>query len=212
MKIFIFLYLSALYSLNVNADVAVSDASIESFIGLSPGALDAVSTGDATEGSAIKDSFNITSGEIFSFDFIWDSDEVSGASFNDFAFYSLSLDGIGVLADTFARDNDSGSFVWTAPTSGLLTYGIGVMDLNDEVVSSFLTVSNISNGNANVVGIGDFTDNGDGSYFLSTGVDETETPTIPVPAAVWLFGSGLVGLIGLIGATKKSSKVSGLKA
>jgi hypothetical protein len=131
---------------------------------------------------------------------------VSGASFNDFAFYSLSLDGIGVLADTFARDNDSGSFVWTAPTSGLLTYGIGVMDLNDEVVSSFLTVSNISNGNANVVGIGDFTDNGDGSYFLSTGVDET---AIPVPAAVWLFGSGLVGLIG---ATKKSSKVSGLKA
>ena len=57
---------------------------------------------------------------------------------------SLSLDRNSVLADTFTADNTSGSFSWLATASGTLTYGVGVMDLNDTVVDSFITVSNIT--------------------------------------------------------------------
>ncbi len=34
------------------------------------------------------------------------------------------------------------------------------------------------------------------------------TSTVPIPAAVWLFGSGLIGLIGMRRQTSKSSKLS----
>jgi len=123
---------------------SVSDSSIETFVGLSSGALDTISTGNATEGSALSDSFSIVTGDTFSFDWLWTSNEAFGASYNDFSFVYLSLGGIGILADTFTVDNTSGSFSWTATSSGLLTYGIGVMDVNDTIVDSFITVSNIN--------------------------------------------------------------------
>ena len=47
---------------------SVSDASVETFLGLSSGVLDGLSTGNATEGSALKDSFSILAGDTFSFD------------------------------------------------------------------------------------------------------------------------------------------------
>lgn len=123
---------------------SVSDSAIESFIGLTAGGLDALSTGDATEGSAITDTFNIASGDTFSFDWLWTSNEGDGVDYNDFAFVNLSFDGVALLADTFTPDGTSGSFSWMATTSGMLTYGIGVMDVNDTLVASTLTVNNIS--------------------------------------------------------------------
>jgi len=53
----------------------------------------------------------------------------------------------------------------------------------------------------------------DDSGFFSASLDNvsftTNVSPVPVPAAVWLFGSGLIGLIGM---KKKSSKVSILSA
>ncbi len=170
----------------------VPDTSIESFLGLPSGTLDALSPDDATTGSAIKGSFNIQSGDTFSFDWLWTTDEEpNNLEFNDFSFYSLSLDGNGILADTFTPNGTLGAFSWTATTSGLLSFGIGVMDVNDEVVPSFLTVSNLSNGSASISSIGDVINNGGGSYSLST------ANAVPIPATVWLFFSGLIGIIGI---------------
>ncbi len=150
-----------------NASGSVTDSVIESFLGLSSGTLDSISTGNAKEGSALKDTVQVNAGSEYSFDWTWFSSEDNGVSYNDFSFVSLSLDGTEVLADTFVNDNFSSSFSWTATTSGLLTYGIGVMDVNDEVVSSTLNVSNIS-------------------------VSE-----VSEPVTLAIFGLGLVGLAGL---------------
>jgi hypothetical protein len=186
MKIMIGFILSV-FSMHLSA--AVSDSEIENFLMLSTGTLDSISTGNATEGSAIKGSFNVNAGDTFSFDFTWDSDEMSGAYYNDFAFFSLNMDDVGVLADTFARDNDTGSFSWTADKSGQLDFGIGIMDVHDRIVESFLSVSNLSASYGPIAGIGDFESHGDGTFELNTGV-EVFAP-VPLPASIWLFFTGV---------------------
>jgi hypothetical protein len=185
MKIIVSLILS-IFSLHLSA--AVSDSEIESFLTLPTGSLDSISTNNATEGSAIKGSYNVNAGDTFSFDFTWDSDEVSGAYYNDFAFYSLSLEDVGVIADTYARDNDTGSFIWTADRSGQLDFGIGIMDLNDSIVSSTLYINNLSSSYGAITGIGDFLSHGNGAFTLSTG---TDTNPVPLPASAWLFLTGI---------------------
>lgn len=152
---------------------AVSDMAIEGFLGLSGGTLDglAVTTSSnlVTEGSAIKDTFSVSIGDIFSFDWLWTSDEFTNTSFfNDFAFYSLSLDGTDVLADTFTPGGTSGSFSWAADSAGILDFGAGVVDVGDtsNFYPSFLTVSGI----------------------------DLQTATVPEPGTLTLMGLGLLGL------------------
>ncbi|MEO1595396.1 MAG: PEP-CTERM sorting domain-containing protein [Pseudomonadota bacterium] len=128
----------------ISSDDGVSDAAVEAFLGLGAGTLDAISTGDATEGSAIAITTDIGSGGTVSFDWFWTSNEGSGSFFNDFAFVSVSMNGVQVLADTFTLDGTISSFSYTAGSGGLLTIGVGVMDLQDTIVSSFLDVDNIA--------------------------------------------------------------------
>lgn len=130
---------------------SVSDADLETFLGLASGTLDnlAATTGgsspNATQGSAIKDASQVELGETFSFDWEWTSFEDNpSSSFNDFAFYALIDTGLGVIADTFTADGTTGTFSYAATSAGLLQWGIGVVDDSDSVVDSFLTVSNIS--------------------------------------------------------------------
>jgi hypothetical protein len=184
MKILVSFILS-IFSLHLSA--AVSDSAIENFLMLPTGTLDTISTGNATEGSAIKGSYYVNAGDTFSFDFTWDSNEVSGASYNDFAFYSLSLEDVGVIADTYARDNDTGSFTWTADRSGQLEFGIGIMDLNDSVVLSTLYINNLSSSYGPITGIGDFLSNGNEGFTLDTG----NPGPVPLPASAWLFLTGI---------------------
>lgn len=127
-----------------NGAGSVSDSALEAFAGLASGALDALpNVGNATEGSAIQGSGYIAAGETFQFDWLWTSDEVTGSSFNDTAFYVLGLVGYGVIANTFTADGATNTFSWFAPVAGYLTWSIGVIDVNDTIVDSFLTVSNI---------------------------------------------------------------------
>ncbi|MEL6446983.1 MAG: PEP-CTERM sorting domain-containing protein [Pseudomonadota bacterium] len=128
----------------LSTDDGVSDGAIEAFLGLGAGTLDAISSGNAVEGSALSISTNVGSGDTLSFDWFWTSNEFSGAFFNDFAFVSVSLDGIEILADTFSLDGTIDSFSFTTGVSGALTVGIGVMDVNDGAVASFLDVDNIA--------------------------------------------------------------------
>ena len=126
-----------------NGAGSVSDAAVEAFLGLGAGTLDAISTGNATQGSAAEIVFDVAGGTTLSFDWAWSSNEGSGSFFNDFAFVSISMNGVSVLADTFDLDGTTGTFSYTAGTNGSLAIGIGVMDLQDTIVDSFLDVDNI---------------------------------------------------------------------
>jgi hypothetical protein len=53
------------------------------------------------------------------------------------------------------------------------------------------------------------TNNGNTSNFVMPALRLNTVSSVPAPAAVWLFGSGLIGLIGV---RKKSSKISALSA
>ena len=127
------------------SDDAVSDAAIEAFLGLAAGPLDGLTGFNATEGSAIAISADIASGGTISFDWLWNTNEFPNEdTFNDFAFVSISMNGVQLLADTFTPSGTASSFSYTVGSGGLLTIGVGVMDATDQVVTSFLDVDNIT--------------------------------------------------------------------
>lgn len=129
----------------INTAEGVSTSNVEQFVGLSSGTLNFLADGTAKEGSAITDSVLVNIGDTFSFDWIWNTNEIVKfkKKYNDYSFVSLSLDGIDVLADMSTENNTGGHFSWTALSKGELTYGIGVMDVNDTTVDSWLVVNNI---------------------------------------------------------------------
>jgi len=163
-----------------NSSGSSSDASIESFLGISAGSLDGISSGDATQGSAIKSVFDVNAGDTISFDWNFLTNEVTPSSFNDFSFVSITVDGVvQVLADTTASGFSSSgttyneetgfnSFSYTLGTAGTLTLGLGVMDVKDSSFNSALLVDNV-----------------------------TVSP-VPLPAAAPLF-VGSLALLGFVG-------------
>jgi len=139
---------------------AVSKTDVEQFLGLAGLA--------GYEGSAIKGSLSVAKDQVFSFDWSFTTSWLpkSGAIFDDFSFVSLNL-GEQDYFETFTRASDTlstGAFKWTAVEAGVLSFGIGIMDLGDTSEDSSLVISNIN--------------------------------PVPLPAAAWLFISGLVGLVG----------------
>lgn len=131
---------------------SVSDSDLEAFLGLAAGSLDGLGNGDATEGSAIKQTFGATAGQVLTFDFNFLTNELTPAFFNDFAF--VTIDSLSELADTFSTfvlsptlfDQETGfnTFSFTIPTTGTFTLGLGVTDVFDTAVDSGLLVDNIS--------------------------------------------------------------------
>lgn len=168
---------------------SASDADIESFLGLTSGSLDALSPSgnNAREGSAIKVTVDVQGGDEVSFDWAFSTDEDPNDQFcpasqcRDFAFYSAELttaDGLFLLAD--ALDDNSGalgSASLVASGAGTLQIGIGVMDVNDTLISSFLTTRNFV-----------FTDNNTGP-----------PGAMPAPMTLALFGLGLLS----VGASRR---------
>lgn len=136
----------AVYDLTANG---VSESTIESTLGLTSGALDTLSNTNVTNGSAIWDTVNINTGDIFSFDWIWTNEEVdqgySPYDFGDFAFATFSLDNsLNKFVDTFQPTGTSGTYQWTSTGTGPLTWAVGVVNTEDKSVSSGVTISNLT--------------------------------------------------------------------
>ncbi len=130
-----------------------ADSFLEQQLYLDTGTIDGLAktslSNGASYGSAFSDSFDISAGETFSFDWSWSSLDSDSPEYNDFAFVTISLDGIlqetVYLADTYIASGTFDTFSWIADASGELTYSIVIMNVGDNFVASSLTVSNITN-------------------------------------------------------------------
>lgn len=111
---------------NVSGNDPTYINSLETFLGLNPGDLGL----DATEGSAIKRTFNVLAGDVISFDYSFLTyDTIS----SDRAFVTISNSVIPLTG--------SSAFSYTFTTSGSYNVGIGVFDVDDTFGSSILSVS-----------------------------------------------------------------------
>jgi hypothetical protein len=132
-------------------DPTVPDFSLEAFLGLAPGSLDNLGNGNATDGSAIRQTFLAEAGDILTFDWNFLTNEGTPSFFNDFSFVSLSV--LSELGDTtsifmnsltpFNQETGFQTFSFTIPTTGTYTLGLGVTDVADNIVDSGLLVDNV---------------------------------------------------------------------
>jgi Ca2+-binding RTX toxin-like protein len=131
---------------------SVSDAELESLLGLAPGSLDGLGKGDATEGSALQYvPVTVKAGDVLSFDWNFLTDEATpDGTFNDFGFVSISS--TSGLADTNSKfvlsgpansETGYGKFSYEFTTGGTYLFSVGVADVGDTVVNSSLLIDNL---------------------------------------------------------------------
>jgi hypothetical protein len=132
----------------------VPDSSLEAFLGLARGSLDRLGNGNATSGSAIRQTFAGRAGDILTFNWNFLTDEITNPSnrFNDFSFVSLRV--LSELADTrfpifrlsptpFNEETGFRTFSFTLPMTGTYTLGLGAIDVRDTAINSGLLVDNV---------------------------------------------------------------------
>lgn len=136
---------------------SVSDTALENFLGLSPGAIDNLGNGNATEGSALElNTITVQAGDVVSFDWNFLTNEIAPENrlFNDFAFVSVTPTFLSELADTnsvialsptpFFEETGYQTFEYKFTTAGTYTLGLGVVDVRDTLVDSGLLVDNLN--------------------------------------------------------------------
>lgn len=115
-----------------------SDSSIESFLGIAQGSLDAIGNGDATVGSAALKTVFLQAGETFSMQWYFDPTDPNPSDYNDFAF-ARNPDGTVVeLADQFSNGDHWVQYSFTATSAGNYSFGFGTINVNDQSYSSLL--------------------------------------------------------------------------
>lgn len=116
---------------------------VESFVGLPLGGLDPdpASGSWAFEGSALKQTLAVKAGDTLSFDWLFSSQEDPLAGMNDFAFVLIGQS-LFTLADVFGGATGS-HFSTTFGADGNVDLAFGIVDVNDYVGTSSLSLANI---------------------------------------------------------------------
>jgi hypothetical protein len=121
------------------------DVNLESFLGLAAGSLDGLGNGDATFGSAIKQTIAAKAGDVLTFD--WKFKAGDYLPYNDFSFFSIGS-ALSELADVkFVGDYGSTgpkTFSYTFQNAGSYILGFGVANVKDGGLSSQLSVDNVT--------------------------------------------------------------------
>ena len=144
-------------------------SNLEGFLGLSTffgdKSLDSIATAQPLEGSAIKQTFTASAGDVlsFSWNFLTNESVEQAArndstypAFNDFAFATIQSDynnEVFSLADTistfsnsstpFFEETGNRTFSYTIPNTGSYTLGIGVVDVGEPTRISGLLVDKV---------------------------------------------------------------------
>ena len=135
---------------------SVVDSDLEEFFDLPIGSLDGLTGGDATEGSAIKQTFTAEAGDVVSLDWNFLTNESTpNETFNDTGF--VSVNGFTFeLADTsadftdaldvegFSSQTGTETLTFSIATAGTYTIGFGAVDVGDSAVDSGLAIDNIN--------------------------------------------------------------------
>lgn len=128
----------------LGTNLGISDSSLESFLGLAAGTLDSLGNGNATNGSAIKQTIAVKAGDILTFDWKFSTDDY--LPFNDFSFFSISSN-VLELADINLVGNYGATALETLSykfhNAGSYTLGFGVVNVSDTVGNSQLLVDNV---------------------------------------------------------------------
>ncbi len=154
---------------------AVDVASLETFLGVTPGALSTFSGETVTQGSAIKQTVTVTPGETLSFDFNFLTDEIDAPLvINDFGFAIVNST-FDLLADTFSPLIPSLTIF--DDETDFQTFLNGPLILGDTFTVAFGVV-----------------DVGDTAFDSALLVDATASTAIPEPATLSFLGIALVGV------------------
>jgi Ca2+-binding RTX toxin-like protein len=131
-----------------------TDAQVESELGLAAGALDALSPGNATDGSSMQTAIAVQEGDVVTFDWNFYNAENAndiGNGYDDFAIVNING-----TAQTLAQSSTLGSpgatgwqtFTFTATEDGVLDLGFAMFNTRDQAVDSSLLIDNFEiNGN-----------------------------------------------------------------
>ena len=123
-----------------------SNDDLEAFLGVSSTAIDSITNGNPTNGSAIKTTLALDAGDIVQFDWAFSTTDTD--PFFDNSFFLTLNGGLQQLADvgTVGDFGDSGwqTESFTVTTAGVYDIGFGVVNVEDSSADSVLSIDNIN--------------------------------------------------------------------
>lgn len=128
---------------------------LETFLGISVGALDADFLNQATEGSAIKMTLNVQAGDILTINWQMRTNDVAGDFVGGMDLFFLTVNDsvfrLGTSSDALQASTGNYSFetgakqsTYTFNAAGTYTIGLGVVDMTDYANSSELVLDGVS--------------------------------------------------------------------
>jgi hypothetical protein len=140
-------------ALITNGSGSITDSQIETQLGLTPGTLDGLGNGNATEGSILESlTFTVAAGDSLSFDWNYLTKEGKNSAYNDFAFAALNGE-VFTLANTknvlvnsntsFTYETGFNTFEYTFAEGGTYTLALGISDVKDTNYDSGLLIDNV---------------------------------------------------------------------